>query len=178
LLKLYLVGYLNRVPSSRRRARECRRNPEVIGLLEGLAPGYRTTESDIDASYRGLDAQDGQEREVPGGLGREAALPEKTPRRQLYRSEEAHRQRMAVAGPERMRQRTSLVEHPLGTLKRWFGWDHFLVRGFEKVRGAMTRMVLGYNRPRVLNILGWQAFRDYCAQRLSGHGAPGPAARS
>jgi hypothetical protein len=34
-----------------------------------------------------------------------------------------------------MRQRAGLVEHPFGTLKRWFGWDHFLVRGFEKVGG-------------------------------------------
>ena len=42
LLKLYLVGYLNRVHSSRRLARECRRNLEVIWLLEGLTPGYRT----------------------------------------------------------------------------------------------------------------------------------------
>ena len=42
LLKLYLVGYLNRVHSSRRLARACRRNLEVIWLLEGLTPGYCT----------------------------------------------------------------------------------------------------------------------------------------
>jgi len=83
---------------------------------------------------------------------------------------------MTVEGPERMRQRAGLVEHPFGTLKRWFGWDHFLVRGFAKVRGEMALMVLGYNLTRVLHILGWQAFRDYCAQRLSGHGAPAPTA--
>lgn len=99
-------------------------------------------------------------------------LPEKTGRRQIYRSEhapvaEAHRRRMAEEGTERMRQRASLVEHPFGTLKRWFGWDHFLVRGFEKVRGEMSLMVLGYNLTRVINILGLQAFRDYCAQRLT-----------
>ena len=110
-------------------------------------------------------------------------LPGKTPRRQLYRSEhaavaEAHRQRMAAEGAERMRQRAGLVEHPFGTLKRWFGWDHFLVRGFAKVRGEIALMVLGYNLMRVLHILGWQAFRDYCAQRLSRHGAATPAARA
>jgi transposase len=142
LLKLYLVGYLNRVHSSRRLARECRRNLEAIWLLEGRAPGYRTIaefrrvngpalkatcrefvavckeldllggevvgidgtfvsawasdasvviktrleselkqiELDIDAYYRGLDAQDEQEREVPGTFGSEAALPEKIQR--------------------------------------------------------------------------------------------------
>jgi len=42
LLKLYLYGYTNRVHSSRRQERECRRNLEVIWLLEGLTPSYRT----------------------------------------------------------------------------------------------------------------------------------------
>ncbi|WP_260296065.1 transposase, partial [Sedimenticola hydrogenitrophicus] len=42
LLKLYVVGYINRVHSSRRLARECHRNLEVIWLLEGLTPSYRT----------------------------------------------------------------------------------------------------------------------------------------
>jgi transposase len=102
---------------------------------------------------------------------RAACLP-KSGRRQIYRSEQAPvvdalRQRMAGEGPARMRQRAGLVEHPFGTLKRWFGWDHFLVRGFEKVWGEMSLMVLGYNLTRVSHILGLQAFRDYCAQRLS-----------
>jgi transposase len=93
-------------------------------------------------------------------------------RRQIERSEhapvvDALRQRMAAEGPARMRQRAGLVEHPFGTLKRWFGWDHFLVRGFEKVWGEMSLMVLGYNLTRVIHILGLQAFRDHCAQRLS-----------
>jgi cell division protein FtsB len=98
-------------------------------------------------------------------------LPESGAGRQIYRSEHAavaeiHGQRMAEQGRERMAQRASLVEHPFGTLKRWFGWDHFLVRGFEKVRGEMSLMVLGYNLIRVINILGLAALRDYCAQRL------------
>ena len=42
LLKLYIYGYVNRVHSSRRLARECRRNLEVVWLVEGLSPGYRT----------------------------------------------------------------------------------------------------------------------------------------
>jgi transposase len=40
-LKLYLYGYLNRVRSSRRLAAECRRNLEVIWLLEGQRPSYK-----------------------------------------------------------------------------------------------------------------------------------------
>jgi len=42
LLKLYLYGYLNQVRSSRRLEREARRNVELIWLLKGLVPGYRT----------------------------------------------------------------------------------------------------------------------------------------
>jgi len=42
---------------------------------------------------------------------------------------------------------------------------YFLVRGFQKVRGEMSRMVLGYNWLRVSNLLGMSAFRDYCAWR-------------
>src|SRR5204863_393344 len=42
LLKLYLYGYLNRVRSSRRLEREAGRNVELIWLLRGLVPGYRT----------------------------------------------------------------------------------------------------------------------------------------
>ena len=42
LLKLYLYGYLNQVRSSRRLEREAQRNLELIWLLRGLRPGYRT----------------------------------------------------------------------------------------------------------------------------------------
>jgi transposase len=42
LLKLYLYGYLNRVRSSRRLATEAGRNVEVMWLLRGLRPDFRT----------------------------------------------------------------------------------------------------------------------------------------
>lgn len=42
LLKLYLYGYLHRVRSSRRLEAECQRNLEVIWLVQGLRPGYKT----------------------------------------------------------------------------------------------------------------------------------------
>jgi transposase len=42
LLKLYLYGYLNQVRSSRRLSREAQRNLELIWLMRGLTPGYRT----------------------------------------------------------------------------------------------------------------------------------------
>jgi len=42
MLKLYLYGYLNRVRSSRRLEKETQRNLEVIWLLRGLKPSYKT----------------------------------------------------------------------------------------------------------------------------------------
>ena len=43
LLKPYLYGYLNRVPSSRRLEREAQRNLEVLWLTGRLAPDFKTT---------------------------------------------------------------------------------------------------------------------------------------
>jgi transposase len=42
LLKAYLYGYLNRIRSSRRLEQEAQRNLELMWLLKGLTPGYRT----------------------------------------------------------------------------------------------------------------------------------------
>lgn len=42
LLKIYLYGYLNRVRSSRRLARECRLNVEMMWLTRNLQPGFKT----------------------------------------------------------------------------------------------------------------------------------------
>ena len=42
LLKIYIYGYLNRVPSSRRLERECQRNIELIWLTGQLAPDFKT----------------------------------------------------------------------------------------------------------------------------------------
>ncbi len=77
---------------------------------------------------------------------------------------ERHRQRMAQAGG-RMRKRSQLAEHPFGTLKHRAGMHHFLMRGLEKCRGEFSLMVLCYNFTRVLNLLGFEALREYCARR-------------
>ncbi len=52
LVALYVYGYINQVRSSRRLAREAERNLEVIWLLRGLRPGYRTI-----AEFRKVNAQ-------------------------------------------------------------------------------------------------------------------------
>lgn len=42
MLKLYIYGYLNRIRTSRLLERECERNIELIWLLKGLRPCFRT----------------------------------------------------------------------------------------------------------------------------------------
>ena len=42
LLKLYVYGYLNRIRTSRLLERECKRNVELMWLLKGLQPCFRT----------------------------------------------------------------------------------------------------------------------------------------
>lgn len=75
-----------------------------------------------------------------------------------------HRRKMSASG-SCMRQRATLVEHPFGTIKRWAGMDHFLIRGLDKCRGEFSLMTLGYNFKRVMNELGAGAFREHCLQK-------------
>ncbi len=42
MLKLYIWGYLNQVRSSRKLERECHRNLEVMWLINGLSPDFKT----------------------------------------------------------------------------------------------------------------------------------------
>ena len=58
--------------------------------------------------------------------------------------------------PEMMRLRRDTVEHPFGTLKRWMGAEHFLMKGLHNVGTEMSLHVLAYNLKRVINILGVQ----------------------
>jgi transposase len=91
----------------------------------------------------------------------------KTPTRTIARWEhedvlERHRERMKDAQTQ-MRRRAELAEHPFGTLKCRAGYRHFLVRGFNKVRGEWSLMALCYNFSRVLTITGIDGFIAYLA---------------
>jgi len=79
---------------------------------------------------------------------------------------ERHRERMESAG-DLMRRRSAIVEHPFGTLKCRAGYRHFLVRGFDKVRGEWSLMALCYNFTRVLNILGFEGFSAAIARTIA-----------
>jgi len=100
---------------------------------------------------------------------RSRCLSAKTPTRTIYRWEheavlERHRARMKDAKVQ-MRRRAALAEHPFGTLKCRAGYRHFLVRGFDKVRGEWSLMALCYNFSRVLNIVGLDRLIAFFAKR-------------
>ena len=100
---------------------------------------------------------------------RARCLTPKAPYRTIARWEhedvlERHRTRMQDAA-DLMRRRSAIVEHPFGTLKCRAGYQHFLVRGFNKVRGEWSLMALCYNFTRALNILGFDRFVAYMAEK-------------
>ena len=95
-------------------------------------------------------------------------LSDKADRRTIYRWEhedvlERHRARMADAA-ELMRRRSALAEHPFGTLKCRAGYRHFLLRGFDKVRGEWSLMALCYNLSRVAAVVGIGPLIAYLAK--------------
>lgn len=96
---------------------------------------------------------------------RQKCISSKARYKQLYRWEhedivDLHRQKMNTQeSKDIIKKRGSIVEHPFGTIKRMLGWDHFLVRGKEKVSGENALIMFTYNFKRVLNILGLDMFR-------------------
>ena len=95
---------------------------------------------------------------------RNCALKKQCTRNQANRTltreeDEAVMEEMAArvaAAPQTMRLRKQLCEHPFGTIKRWFGYTHFLVKGLEKVRCEWSLMTLAYNLKRVLKLVSFQ----------------------
>jgi transposase len=67
-------------------------------------------------------------------------------------------------------KRGSIVEHPFGTIKRHFGYTHFLTRGLDSVNTEGSFICLVYNLKRLINIMGVkeivQRFREKTASSL------------
>ena len=68
---------------------------------------------------------------------------------------EAMAQRMRQQ-PAKFKLRKTLAEHPFGTIKRWFGYTHFLLKGLAKVQCEWSLTTLTYNLKRVLNLVSFQ----------------------
>jgi transposase len=60
------------------------------------------------------------------------------------------------AQPGKFKLRKTLAEHPFGTIKRWFGYTHFLLKGLTKVQCEWDLTTLAYNLKRVLNLVNFE----------------------
>ena len=58
--------------------------------------------------------------------------------------------------PAKFKLRKTLAEHPFGTIKRSFGYTHFLLKGLAKVQCEWSLTTLVYNLKRVLNLVSFQ----------------------
>ncbi len=64
--------------------------------------------------------------------------------------------RRMKAEPWKFKLRKTLAEHPYGTIKRWFGYTYFLLKGLAKVRTEWSLTTLAYNLKRVLNLVSFE----------------------
>ena len=55
-------------------------------------------------------------------------------------------------------RRQQIVEHPFGTIKRWWGYSYTLLKGLKKVSADLGLVYLCYNLKRVMNILTVKTF--------------------
>lgn len=55
------------------------------------------------------------------------------------------------------RKRQEIVEHPFGTIKRQWGYDHVLMKGLKKVDGEFSIIFTAYNLRRAISIFGAKA---------------------
>jgi len=63
--------------------------------------------------------------------------------------------KMLDDNPHLYRQRQAIVEHPYGTIKRQWGYDHTLMKkGIERVSSDIGLIFIAYNMRRLINILG------------------------
>jgi radical SAM protein with 4Fe4S-binding SPASM domain len=66
--------------------------------------------------------------------------------------------------PDYYRLRQQLAEHPWGTMKRQWGFDHVLVWGKKQVLGEVSLIFTCYNMIRCIKILGHQGFNEILAK--------------
>jgi hypothetical protein len=84
----------------------------------------------------------------------------------IHRSEYQHaveqNKRNIENNPQLYRQRQSIVEHPFGTIKRQWGYDHIMTKKTKKHASADVGLIfIAYNLKRLFNILGTELLREF-----------------
>ena len=60
------------------------------------------------------------------------------------------------------RQRQAIVEHPYGTIKRQWGFDHIITKKYiERAKADVGFILTAYNLKRIINSIGINAIRAY-----------------
>jgi hypothetical protein len=67
--------------------------------------------------------------------------------------------------PKLYRRRQAIVEHPFGTIKRQWGFDHILSKKGKKRASADVGFIfIAYNLKRILNLMGKKGLREVYGQ--------------
>lgn len=67
-----------------------------------------------------------------------------------------------LANPELYKQRQALVEHPFGTMKRQWGFDHIMTKKTKARASADVGFIfIAYNLRRIINIIGKNKLMEY-----------------
>lgn len=74
--------------------------------------------------------------------------------RHYYQKEVEENNKRVKENKEKYLRRQAIVEHPFGTIKRQWGYNHLLLKGLEKTDGELGLIFLCYNIKRVMNIFG------------------------
>jgi transposase len=85
-------------------------------------------------------------------------------RSQYAQAVEANNKRVRTQ-KEKYLLRQQIVEHPFGTIKRQWGFDHTLLKGLEKTDGEFGLVFLAYNLRRTMTIFGIKALIERLKSR-------------
>ena len=169
MLKLYLYGYPQGIRSSRKLESETCRNLEVIWLIEGLRPSYKSiadfrkdnstalkaANRDFILLCKELALLGGEDVAVDGSFFKADAskagiyTDDKLTKQLAALEQKINDYQQALAEQDTADDKAgkgSLVEDPHLTdkLKHRAGMHHFLMRGLEKCRGEFSLMTLAY----------------------------------
>jgi transposase len=66
------------------------------------------------------------------------------------------------------KRRQAIVEHPYGTIKRQWGFDHIMTKkSIERASADVGLIMTAYNLRRLINIVGVKALMEWAIQQLS-----------
>jgi len=87
--------------------------------------------------------------------------------RNIYEDQIVLNDAQVSARKNEYRRRQAIVEHPFGTIKRQWGFNHTNLKGLKKVNGEFGLILLCYNFRRLMTILGKKGLKEALNCRIS-----------